>query len=67
MSPRPTRQYSRDFRPHGKGRSLTLSRVPAWLLNEVAAKAKKEGVSVRAMLLRRMAEYLDEPAPKETA
>ena len=59
MTPRPTREYSREFRPHGRGRNFTISRVPAGFLERVKEKAKREGVSLRALLLRRLQAYLE--------
>jgi hypothetical protein len=54
------REYSREFTPRTEGGSFTMHKIPSTLLNNVKAKAKREGVSLRAMLLRRMAEYLNE-------
>ena len=47
------RGYSREFRPHGDtGKRYLLDDIPAGLWADVRAKAKREGISVRALILR---------------
>jgi hypothetical protein len=46
------RGYSREFKPHGNtGKRYLLDDIPAGLWAEVRARAKREGVSVRALIL----------------
>jgi hypothetical protein len=49
----PRRAYSREFTPHPNARQVTLSisRVPPPLMAAVRARAKRDGVSVRALVL----------------
>jgi hypothetical protein len=48
----PRRGYSRDFKPHGNtGKRYLLDKIPAGLWAGVRAKAKREGISVRALIL----------------
>lgn len=56
------RGYSRDFTPASEkhGRYL-LDKIPADLWRRVRAKAKREGVSVRATILRLLTEWLSRP------
>jgi hypothetical protein len=57
----PKRGYSKLFRPTTDtyGRYL-LDKIPATLWRKVRARSKKEGVSVRAYLLTRMTEWVQE-------
>ena len=49
---RPTRGYSRAFTPATDRRvQLMIDRVPPALMIAVRAKAKRDGVSVRALVL----------------
>lgn len=53
------RGYSREFKPHGEtGKRYLLDQIPAGLWNEVKAKAKREGVSMRALILQLLREWL---------
>ena len=54
------RGYSRDFTPRTDtyGRYL-LDKIPATLWRDVRAKAKREGVSIRALLLQLLTEWVD--------
>lgn len=46
------RGYSREFTPKSKDRhSIMVDKVPAMLHDKVKAKAKREGVSLRALIL----------------
>jgi hypothetical protein len=46
------RGYSREFKPHGNsGKRYLLDKIPAGLWGDVKAKARREGISVRALLL----------------
>lgn len=52
------RGYSRDFRPHGDtGKRYLLDQIPAGLWRDVQAKAKREGVSIRALILKLLTEW----------
>lgn len=52
MSPVPKRGYSRAFRPHGEtGKQYRLAEIPAGLWRAVQVKAKREGLSIRALIL----------------
>lgn len=53
------RGYSKDFKPHGDtGKRYLLDQIPAGLWARVRAKAKQEGVSLRALILRLLTEWL---------
>lgn len=54
------RGYSRDFTPRTDtyGRYL-LDKIPAQLWRDVKAKAKREGVSVRAVILGLLTRWLE--------
>ena len=53
------RGYSREFRPHGDtGKRYLLDDIPAGLWTDVRAKAKREGVSLRALILTLLTDWL---------
>jgi hypothetical protein len=56
------RGYSTAFTPRSEthGRYL-LDKIPATLWRDVRAKAKREGVSVRALILSLLTDWLDTP------
>jgi hypothetical protein len=55
------RGYSREFKPHGDtGKRYLLDKIPAGLWSAVRTKAKREGVSLRALILRLLQRWLDE-------
>jgi hypothetical protein len=57
------RGYSREFRPHGEtGKRYLLDNIPAGLWTDVKAKAKREGVSVRALVLSLLKEWVNKKA-----
>lgn len=52
QGPAMKRGYSREFKPHGDtGKRYLLDDIPAGLWADVKAKAKRDGVSVRALIL----------------
>ncbi len=54
----PKRGYSTDFKPHGdSGKRYLLDKIPAGLWTAVKVKAKREGVSVRALILQLLTEW----------
>lgn len=54
------RGYSREFRPHGDtGKRYLLDKIPAGLWAEVKAKTKRQGVSIRALILTLLREWLE--------
>lgn len=54
------RGYSRDFTPHGEtGKRYLLDEIPAGLWSRVRAKARAEGVSLRALILQLLTEWLE--------
>lgn len=58
---RAKRGYSRDFRPKaGTGKRYMLDAIPAGLWSQVRAKAKREGLSVRALILSRLKAWVEE-------
>ena len=58
-TPRPTRAYTRGFTPSdGIGTEIRLTQVPVSFKRGVMAKAKREGVSVRGMLLTHLQEWM---------
>lgn len=55
------RQYSRDFTPKTERRvQMVIDRIPPTLYDAVKAKAKREGVSLRALVLGWLKEWIDE-------
>jgi hypothetical protein len=53
------RGYSRAFRPHGDtGKRYLLDAIPAGLWRAVREKAKREGVSIRALILKLLTEWV---------
>jgi hypothetical protein len=51
------RGYSSEFRPHGDtGKRYLLDQIPAGLWRDVQGKAKRDGVSLRALILRLLTE-----------
>jgi hypothetical protein len=60
------RGYSREFRPHGDtGKRYLLDDIPAGLWTDVKAKAKREGVSLRALILSLLRDWLAAPSAGE--
>jgi hypothetical protein len=58
---RPIRQYSRDFTPHTTQRiALTIDKIPPTLAAAIRAKAKREGVSLRALVLSYLQQWATE-------
>jgi hypothetical protein len=56
------RGYSREFKPHGDtGKRYLLDKIPAGLWADVRAKAKREGVSVRALILKLLSDWVKPP------
>ena len=52
------RGYSKDFTPRSKGYGrYLLDKIPATLWRVARAKAKREGVSMRALLLRLLQQW----------
>lgn len=52
QQPKLKRGYSRAFRPRGgTGRAYLLDKIPVPLWVAVQEKAKREGVSIRALIL----------------
>lgn len=53
------RGYSKDFTPHGDtGKRYLLDSIPAGLWADVKAKCKREGVSIRAIVLKLLSEWV---------
>jgi len=58
------RGYSREFTPKTERRvQLMIDRVPPTLLNAAKAKAKREGVSLRALILGWLKDWIGEASP----
>lgn len=56
------RGYSREFTPKTDRRlRFEIDRIPPTLLDAVKAKAKRQGVSLRALTLTLWKRWLDEP------
>jgi len=54
------RQYSRDFTPRTDRRvQLVIDRIPPTLYEAVRSKAKREGVSLRALVLGWLKEWVE--------
>jgi hypothetical protein len=57
------RGYSRQFRPHGEtGKRYMLDQIPAGLWTIVRARARREGISLRALILQLVTEWAERPA-----
>ncbi len=55
----PKRGYSKDFKPHGdSGKRYLLDEIPAGLWTAVKEKAKRQGVSIRALILTLLKEWV---------
>lgn len=53
------RGYSKEFKPHGEtGKRYLLDGIPAGLWRDVRDKAKREGVSLRALILRLLKDWV---------
>lgn len=53
------RGYSREFKPHGNtGKRYLLDDIPAGLWRDVREKAKREGISIRALILKLLKDWL---------
>jgi hypothetical protein len=62
--PRPgarKRGYSTAFRPKGKGARYLVDAIPEALWREVRRKAKREGLSLRALILTLLEEWTAKP------
>lgn len=56
----PKRNYSREFTPRSERRCYFMfDKVPATLHDKVKAKAKREGVSLRALVLGWLKDWSD--------
>jgi len=56
-----TRGYSKDFAVKGdNGKRYLLDAIPAGLWAKVRAKARRDGVSVRALILQLLTDWLNE-------
>lgn len=54
------RGYSRDFKVHGNtGKRYLLDEIPAGLWADVKAKCKRDGISIRALILQLLTTWLD--------
>lgn len=61
------RGYSRDFTPRTERRiKFEIDRIPPTLFEQVRAKAKREGISLRALTLGLWKDWLTAPAREET-
>lgn len=59
---RPTRAYNTAFTPRGDGKEFKINRIPAGFWNEVRGKARREGVSLRGLVLTYLHGWLNEAA-----
>lgn len=60
------RGYSREFRPHGAtGKRYLLDDIPAGLWAAVRTKAKRQGISLRALILKLLKEWEARETPEE--
>ena len=54
------RGYSREFKPHGDtGKRYLLDKIPAGLWADVKARAKREGVSLRGLILSLLRDWVN--------
>lgn len=57
----PKRGYSRDFKVHGEtGKRYLLDQIPAGLWAAVKTKAKRDGISLRALILQLLTRWVGE-------
>lgn len=57
----PKRGYSKEFRPHGDtGKRYLLDQIPAGLWRAVQEKAKRDGISLRALILQLLTAWVRE-------
>ena len=57
------RGYSRDFTPHAEtGKRYLLDAIPAGLWSAVRARCKREGISVRALILQLLTAWIEAQA-----
>ncbi|HXI13456.1 MAG TPA: hypothetical protein VNM92_12560 [Thermoanaerobaculia bacterium] len=57
----PKRGYSKDFRPHGDtGKRYLLDDIPAGLWRDVREKCKRDGISVRALILKLLTGWVND-------
>lgn len=60
----PPRRWSSGFpTSRGKGRDFKMSRIPDEFWERVQAKARREGVSLRSLILRALRDWVDAPPP----
>lgn len=60
------RGYSREFKPHGDtGKRYLLDEIPAGLWARVREKARREGVSMRALILGLLKEWVEQGSASE--
>ena len=53
------RGYSREFKPHGDtGKRYLLDDIPAGFWTDVKAKSRRDGISLRALVLTLLREWL---------
>lgn len=53
------RGYSRAFTPHGDtGKRYLLGEIPAGLWKQVRKKARRDGISIRALILELLRDWL---------
>jgi hypothetical protein len=56
------RGYSKAFRPHGGvGKRYLLDDIPAGLWVTIRTRAKREGVSMRALILQLLTDWVKRP------
>ena len=54
------RGYSREFKPHGDtGKRYLLDQIPAGLWTGVKVKAKRDGISIRALILKLLKDWIE--------
>jgi hypothetical protein len=57
------RGYSREFKSHGDtGKRYLLDDIPAGLWSDVKAKCKRDGISIRAVILTLLKDWLTRSA-----
>jgi len=60
LSPMTKRGYSRNFKPHGDtGKRYLLDQIPAGLWADVKAKCKRDGISIRAVILQLLTGWVE--------
>lgn len=62
----PKRGYSTAWTPRTEGARYLLDKIPSTLWTDARAKARREGISMRALILQLLSDWLKADAPQVT-